>query len=108
VTLTECVLLGNTGADIDLKFACGLLCELVSETPGRVIVSVDDRDELVFRELCAKHEIPVHMIGRTVDEPRLMIRAEQEVLDFTRQRLQEAYQSTDSIFPPGKAAALAH
>ncbi|MGI8904938.1 MAG: phosphoribosylformylglycinamidine synthase subunit PurL [Candidatus Sumerlaeaceae bacterium] len=108
VTLAESVLLGSGGADIDLKFACGLLCELVAETPGRVVVSVDDSNEIAFREACARHEIPVYTVGRTMEEERLVIRSDQEVLEFTRAQLLAAFENMDSIFPPGKVAALAH
>jgi phosphoribosylformylglycinamidine synthase len=108
VALAESVLLGNCGAEIDLQHACGLLCELVSETPGRVVVAVDEAKLAAFDALCRKHGVPVHQLGRTTTDPSLVIRGDDETTTLSREQLSAAYYSTDAIFPPGAVAALAH
>ena len=59
-TITEMVLKNNIGANISLYDAA---MELLSETPGRVLVAVKDGAKL--KELASKFNIPVNKIGST-------------------------------------------
>ena len=58
--LTEITLKNNVGAKVALGNAA---VDLLSETPGRVLVAVKDGAKL--EALCAKHSIPVSKIGET-------------------------------------------
>ena len=108
VTLAECVLLGCAGATIDLRHAGGLLGEMVAETAGRVLVGVEANKVVRLRELCAKHSVPVFQVGVTTELRSLIILGADEKLIFSYEELKDAYECTESIFPPGKVAALAH
>jgi phosphoribosylformylglycinamidine synthase len=108
VSLAECVLLGRAGARINLTFGGATGCELLAETPGRVIVSVQEASVPAFRDACARHEVPLFTLGATTPEQVLAIASPDESITFTYEELAGAYESTDSIFPPGQVAALAH
>jgi phosphoribosylformylglycinamidine synthase len=58
--LTEMTLKNNVGAKVSLLNPA---IDLLSETPGRVLVAVKDGSKL--EALCAKHSIPVAKIGQT-------------------------------------------
>ena len=58
--LTEMTLKNNVGAKVKLNNAA---VELLSETPGRVLVAVKDGGKL--EALCAKYAISVSKIGET-------------------------------------------
>ena len=58
--LTEMTLKNNVGAKVKLANPA---VDLLSETPGRVLVAVKDGEKL--EALCAKYSIPVSKIGET-------------------------------------------
>jgi phosphoribosylformylglycinamidine synthase len=58
--ITEMTLKNGVGAKINLNSPA---VDLLSETPGRVLVAVKDSAKL--EALCAKHSIPVAKIGET-------------------------------------------
>ena len=58
--LTEMTLKNNVGAKVALN---NVAVDLLSETPGRVLVAVKDGGKV--EALCAKYAIPVKRIGET-------------------------------------------
>ncbi len=80
-TLTEMVLEHSVGANINL--GGDLAIELLSETPGRVVVAVRKEDARVLSDTAFKHNIAVTRIGETGGES---LSINDVVLDLTELR----------------------
>ena len=62
MTITEMVLRHMVGATISLNDVAN---DLLSETPGRVVIAVDPSKSSALLELCAKYKTPVSKLGTT-------------------------------------------
>ena len=61
-TLTESVLKNKIGAKVELE---NIAVALFSETPGRVVVAIDESSTNEIIALAGKYQIPVTKIGKT-------------------------------------------
>jgi phosphoribosylformylglycinamidine synthase len=90
VTLAECCVAGNIGADVHLEDDLPAVSSLFSETQSRVVVSVAEADIETFMDLLAEHEVPYSVLG-TVGGDRLHI---SEKVDIGVGTLREAHSNT--------------
>lgn len=90
VALAESCLLGLIGAEIDLPETAKPVIELYGEGPSRVLVSVPQKNDRVFKRLVQKSEIPLQELGM-VGGDFLVIRSSDAVI--TRLNLTEMKQA---------------
>jgi phosphoribosylformylglycinamidine synthase len=88
MSITEMVLRHMVGATISLKDTA---IDLLSETPGRVIVAVESSQAGVLLDLCAKYKISLSKLGTTGGDSL--------VINETTISLQELKTAHTSTFP---------
>jgi phosphoribosylformylglycinamidine synthase len=88
MTITEMVLRHMVGATISLNDVGN---DLLSETPGRVVIAIDPSKSSALLELCAKYKTPVGKLGTTGGDSL--------VINETTISLQELKTAHTSTFP---------
>jgi len=94
VALAESCIGGSLGAEIELPAGLPAEAWLFSESQSRVVLSVaEDRVE-ALRELAAKHQVPLTVLGKVGGERLAVRRNGATVADLAVDEMEQAYRSS--------------
>lgn len=65
ITLAECCILGNVGADVQLSADCAPSAALFAETQSRIVATVSEENLGALREIANEHSVECDVIGKT-------------------------------------------
>jgi phosphoribosylformylglycinamidine synthase len=94
VALAESCIGGRLGAEIELPADLPAEAWLFSESQSRVVLSVAEGRAEALRELAAKHQVPLTVLGKVGGERLAMRRDGAVVADRAVDEMEQAYRSS--------------
>ncbi len=103
VALSESLLAGDIGAEIDLKGLNNLRSDfkLFSESNSRFLIEVEKRDKEKVEEFCKAREIRIELLGKTKKEKILEIKEKRELINLPLEKIWDTWNSPIYKFMEG-------